>query len=378
MSGPPARPGPRGSIDTGALADADWRDLVGHVGAEVAVPLTDALDRIQSMMSSGRIGSAELAALRAAVDEARRVGMVAQQLARFAARRIRVAHEPTALTTMLREVLVQRSAEADAHGTALCEGRTMRPAEVLADPSLQFGLLNALVDWALRHARSEVRFDVSMPAWPAQARLSCDFAYGAADERDERFVPAESLDSLAWRLVQQIAHAMDLVIERRTVDDHRVVLTLQFPRTANEDMDGVSSIDLSDASGFAPSSMPLVGSHVLVVASRRELRLAVRDAIHHMGLVIDLVGSVQGAIDFCRDGLPHAIIVEGILQGEQLSGFRQAVRAEVPDFPFIEIVEEGDGHAMAETSPDQVARVGRAALDTALSSVLLYELSKRV
>ena len=32
----------------------------------------------------------------------------------------------------------------------------------------------------------------------------------------------------------------------------------------------------------------------------------------NMGLVVDFVNSVDEASDFCRDGLPHAIVIEAI------------------------------------------------------------------
>ena len=374
MSVRPSRQAEPGAQPAGP-AEIPWRDLVADIGADIASPLTDALELIHTMVSTGRIDADGLRALRHAVEGARQVGMTAQQLTRFASRRVRLSHERLQLTDMLRDVLQHRAREAETHGLALNKTRDMKNAEVLADASLLFSLLNTVVDWSLRHARDNIGFGIDIKTWPTHARLSCAFAFCAADERDDTR-PPESLDSLTWRLLEQIAQTMDLILARQ-IDDHRVTLTLEFPRTANESMEGASSVDLSDSSGFAPNSMPLVGSHVLVVASRREVRMQIRDAIHHMGLVIDLVSSVEEAVDFCRDGLPHAVIVEGILDGERLARLRTEIWAEVPDFAFVEIVEEGDGFEMSDAGTGHhVARVGRAALDTSLSSVLLFELSK--
>ena len=366
--------------DTGSTPDGSsdipWRELVGAVGADIAGPLSDALERINALITSGRIDRGGLRALRAAVEEARQVGMTAQQLARFASRRIRLSHERLQLTQLLKDVLQHREREAGARGLSLSAARIgkMKPAEVLADGSLLFSLLNTVVDWALRHAQSDLEFGIDMTTWPAHARLNCSFVFTNAPGDDDPTPPA-ALDSLTWRLLEQIAQTMDLVVTRR-IDERRVVLTLEFPRTANDSMEGVSSIDLSDDSSLAPNSMPLVGSHVLVVASRRAVRMQIRDALHHMGLVIDLVSSVEEAVDFCREALPHAIIVEGILESERLAQLRTEIWAEVPDFAFVEIVEEGDGFEMSDAGTGHVARVGRGAIDTSLSSVLLFELSK--
>ena len=48
----------------------------------------------------------------------------------------------------------------------------------------------------------------------------------------------------------------------------------------------------------------------------------------------------------------------------------------MPSFAFIQIVEEGQAFEMSDTGTGQIARVGRGAIDTALSAVLLFELSK--
>lgn len=353
-----------------------WRELLAAVGGDIAGPLTEALERIHAMSTSGRIDRDGLRALRSVVEEARQVGLTAQQLVRYASRRIRLSHERLQLTDLLKEVLRHREREAGARGLSLAGARfgKMKAAEVLADGSLLFSLLNTVVDWVLRHARSGLEFSVDMTTWPAHARMSCGFEFRGGDGA-EAAISEQTLDSLTWRLLEQIAKTMDLILARR-VEGDRVVLTMEFTRTANESMEGVSSVELSDGTATTPNSMPLVGSHVLIVASRRAVRMQIRDALHHMGLVIDLVSSVEEAIDFCRDALPHALIVEGILESERLAQLRTEIWAEVPSFAFIQIVEEGQAFEMSDTGTGQIARVGRGAIDTALSAVLLFELSK--
>ncbi len=60
-----------------------------------------------------------------------------------------------------------------------------------------------------------------------------------------------------------------------------------------------------------------------------------------MNLLMDFVGSVKEAADFCKEGLPHAVIVESAQLGERYAAFRAEILDEVPDFVFIEIVEDG-------------------------------------
>ena len=366
----------------GAHADpceADrWPELVSTIGSEIAGPLTAALERIHTLITTGRIDRAGLRALCAEVTSARQVSMSAQQLVRFSSGRLRQSHERLPLADTLKNVLTHRARETQARGIFLKP--VFKPSDVIVDASLLFSLLNTTLDWALACACSQIEFSVDIKTWPPHARLMCRFALRPADLPDDAAATeagAASRDSLTWRLLQQTAATMGLPMTRNDLHGE-ITLSFEFPRTANDEMEGVSTIELDDgfngASAF--NSKPLAGSHVLVVASRRDVRTQVRDAIRHMGLIVDLVSSVEEAADFCRDGLPHAIIVEGILSGERLSQLKNEISAEVPGFAFIEIVEEGNAFEMSGFSEASIARVRRGALLSALPSVLTFELSK--
>lgn len=368
---------PSPALAAAAIDGERWRDLVTTVGSEIAMPLTAALERIHALTTSGRIDKASLRALREEVECARRAGMIAQQLTRFASARLRQSHERLALADTLKAVLAHRGRETQARGIALAPA--LKPADVIVDASLLFSLLNTMLDWALALARSRIDLSVDMKAWPAHARLACHFAHRPPDEADDgTAVQADPrFDSLVWRLLEQTAWTMGLPLSR-TVNNGEVLLTIEFPRTAQETMEGLSTIELDRGFGPSGNSRPLAGSHVLVIASRREMRVRIRDAIRHMGLIVDLVSSIEEAADFCRDGLPHAIIVEGILSGERLKHLRAEILTEVPDFPFVEIIEEGASFAMSGFGGSTMGHVGREAIETALPSVLMFELSRSV
>ena len=104
--------------------------------------------------------------------------------------------------------------------------------------------------------------------------------------------------------------------------------------------------------------------------------MLIRDALRNMNLLIDFVNSVEEAANFCREGLPHAIIVESIQRGERFAAFRAEIVAEVPDFVFIEIVEEGNTFEMSGVGGATMARVGRDVIATSLPAALMFELSK--
>ena len=358
---------------------ARWHSLVAELGAEIAGPLTSALERIVALTTSGRIDRHGLRALREEVEKARQVGIEGQQLARLASGRVRQSHERVALPELLGGVLSHRARETQARGIAV-RLPASKPAEVLVDAPLLFSLLNTTLDWALDCARSTIELRIDIKAWPAHARLGCHFAHRPVDQLDDgAATPGEVslLDSIHWRLLQQTAQAMGLPLER-TIDAAGTTLTIEFPRTVNESMEGVSAVDLDD--GFAPSinTKPLAGSHVLVVSQRREVRLQVRDALRNMGLIVDYVSSVDEAVDFCRDGLPHAIVIEAILCGDRFDAMKQDIATEVPQFVFIEIAEDSQVFEMSGSgsTPAGMARVGRDAIAQSLPSALLFELSR--
>ena len=373
--------GPHPAARDGALGD-DQLDvarrlhaLLALIGAEVAGPLTAAMERINALTNTGRIDRNGLRALRDDGESARQAGMIGQQLTRFATGRLRQSHERLQLTDVLNSVLAHRGRETQARGISVKP--TLKPAEVIVDASLLFSLIDSAVDWALANAQSRIDFSIDIKPWPTHARLTCRFAHRPVDELADEGQARRpgALDSLTWRLVEQTAWTMGLIIERLD-EEHYSTLTLEFPRTASNELEGVSTLELND--GFAPSSnsQPLAGSHVLVVTSRRELRVQVRDAIRNMSLIVDYVNSVDEAVVFCSEGLPHAIVIEAIQSGERFAQFREEIAAEVPDFVFIEIIEEGTTFEMSGFSGSNVARVGRDALANSLPSALMFELSK--
>jgi hypothetical protein len=374
------RPMPREATPLSASEGVDgetdrWHDLVSQMGAEIAAPLTAALERINTLTSTGKIDRSGLRALREEVEAARQAGMIGQQLTRFASGRVRQSLERMQLADVLNGVIAHRARETSARGITVKP--SLKPADVIVDASLLFSVLNATVDWALANAQSEIAFSIDIKTWPTNARLTCHFAHRPVDDLADGVgaVAPRGLDSLTWRLLEQTAWTMGLLVDRKD-ETHLTTLTLEFPRTAHSTLEGVSSHEIDD--GFAPSanSQPLAGSHILVVSSRRELRAQIRDSLRNMSLIIDYVNTIDEAANFCRDGLPHAVIIESIQSGERFAQFREELNREVPEFVFIEIIEEGGTFEMSGFNGASIAKVGRDVLTSSLPSALMFELSK--
>jgi hypothetical protein len=289
-----------------------------------------------------------------------------------------------ALYQVMADVLAQCEPELAAQGLAV--RKSIKPAEVVADPALLSALLQAVMDWAGRHTRTTIDLRIDTKGWPEVARLSCCFGHVPADQADRAIAtttsaaPAdmmhvEALDCLWWRLVQQLAATMQLPLTRSdTAATTRV--TVEFPHTANETLKGASAFEIDTGIALSGDSRALMGSHVLVIAARRDVRTQVRQAVAHMGLLLDFVTSIESALEFCQQGLPHAIIYEATLGDLTFERLRRDIAQSGRSTAWIEITEQGEAFEVSSFGGVSMARVGRDAIATSLSSALMFELAK--
>jgi hypothetical protein len=360
---------------TAGAGDLHWREMIGQAGIEVALPLSSALERVTQLATTGTIDRAGLRALREEIERARRTGLVVQQLARFASGRIRQTPERLSLTQMLREVLVQRGREAGARNIAV--GQALSPAEVMADATVLHALLQALLDWTLDTAQSRIDLRIDVKAWPPNASLTCAFDHATQESATTAaaHMPPPAVDSMAWRLVEQIAWSLGLVVDRQ-VRGTETLLKLEFPATVTDQIEGVSVVELDQDFGVSENSRPLAGSHVLIMVGDREVRRLIKESIRPMGLLVDFVGSVDEAVEFCRDAMPHAIVYESVLVNERFRRLRANLLAEMPTFVFIEIAAEGNAFELSAGASRPRARLGRDSIAQSLPTALIYELSR--
>lgn len=366
-----------GEADNAPQAELQrWHELMAQVGRELAEPLTNALERVTTLTTTGRIDRAGLRTLREEIDRTRQTGIWCQQLARLASGRIRQSTERVHLTHTIQSVLGYRAREMQAKGLELRQ--SLLPVEIHVDASMLFGLLNALLDWCLHAAQGVVNLRVETRDWPMHASLSCQFRH---QPPDAPLAAAEQIlsrvNTMHWHLLEQTARTLGLSFDRQ-VDATSVALHLNFPHTVAPVIEGADTLEADSAHGFSDSvnSKPLAGSHVLVIAARRDLRLQVREALKSMGLVLDFVGSVREAAEFCHEGLPHAIVFEGALRSRTWDQLVSSIRSEVPEFVFIELAEGGRTFDISTISATGMARVGSDGIANALPSALVYELSR--
>ena len=358
----------------------DPHDLVAQIGSEVASLLSSALERVTALATTGKIDRDSLRALRDEVDLARRIGITGQQVSRFASGRVVVANERLNLTNLWREALRQRGREIEARGIEVRQ--VFAPAEVSSDATLLFSLMQTVLDWSFEHALSRIDLALDVRSWPAHARMVCSFAFQPADQVESGFTVLDSerkqtLETMSWRLLQQTAAILGLVLQRKD-DRGRTTLTLEFPDTLPPRVETPTLALESDQEDPALSgnSQPLAGRHVLVVANRREVRNTVREAVRHMGMMVDFVTSVDEMVEFCRASAPHAVVYESPLRSQRFERLRSELLAEVPNLAFIEITEQGRAFELFNVGGRQFASVGRDAIVQQLPSALTFEISR--
>lgn len=357
------------------LSHAQWAEIMQQLGAEIAGPLSAALERIHNLGVTGQIDRQGLRTLRESVAQAREAGIMGQQLARLASGQLRLARERLQLAQLLRGVLAQRSRDTQARGIQVRQA--LKPVEVLADGALMYSLFNALLDWTLTSTHSSIDLRLDLTPWPAKPRLVCRFAHRSLDAPAEARTSPSALNSLAWRLVEQTALTLG-VLPLREDQAGFTTLTLEFPPGMSEESGAAAAEAALADPELAPSGKPkpLAGSHLLIISPRHELRSQLQEAVRHMGLIIDMVDSSEEALRFCAEGLPHAILFESAQRGPGFEMLLAELRREVPHFSLIEVLDEDHQTQLSTATADGLARIARRHVADALPSVLLFELSK--
>lgn len=373
LGSPPSSRGGGEPLAAAPSTRLHWEELFDELSASVAGRLTPALERIQALAATGRISRQDLRALREEVEGARQASVIGQQLVRIASGQARQARERVNLANVVGGTLARRGHEADQRG--LHVSRILAPVEVTVDPALLTSLVDTMLDWAFSRAHSAIELRTEAKLISGQADLTCTFAERSAARRHDGGAVGPMNDSLVWHLLEQTATVMGARLQRSRTPT-QTVLTIEFPRAGGPEAHGPRPHAPREAKSVPGVGKALAGHHVLVLAARNDLRSQIREAIRAMGLIVDFVESVDEASAFCAEGLPHAIVFDATLQGEQFDRLRDQIRTEAPDLSFIEIVERDDRFEVLSRSGGVAARVGRVALATALPSALTLELCK--
>ena len=356
----------------------DPQALITQLGSEVATLLSSALERVAVLNTTGRIDRDNLAALHAEIDLARRAGIMGQQVVRLSQGDVPLSHERLDLAALLREALRQRSREIDTQGIEVQQEFT--GALVMSDATLLFSLLQTMLDWAFEHAVSRIDIKLEVKNRPAHAVLTLKFAHQPAHTIDNAVMPmadaqTPELNTMSWRLLQQTAAVLGLMLDR---DDPpgKTELQLEFPETLAPRIKPSGTTDFQEAVSPTLSLNLLAGSHVLVLAARREVRNVVREALRPLSLVLDFAGTVDEVQAQCAEAMPDAVVYEASLGGQRFERVRSELLAVSPRLAFVQIAEQGKAVQVLNQGGRQFTSVGRDAIIESLPEALKFELAR--
>ncbi len=321
----------------GAAAGPWLRDLAASTGAEISVPLSAAVQRLQALAAAEVVDLTWLVELYRDIDRARRVGINAQQLNRLE-RGVQLHPERIGVAAMLREALAQREREL---GGAVRLAAPSPEVEwmVVADAALLHALVHALFDWGLEHACSVVELQLGSAVDTNGVQglsLSCYFAHAVPlapmPAHSEVVVPASALDTVSWRLLQRCAGALGLGWKREdTPFDVHLMLHFGQPAAAND----------PPAEPEPPLEAIRQGRRqVLAWVMAPALRVQVLRGLAGEDTVIDFVGSLADVRRCCAAAMPHVLLYEAASACADLAQLRAQI---VADWPGLVTLEIGDG-----------------------------------
>ncbi len=347
--------------------------LPGIIGAQLSSAVSTMQDVMQEFTRTRHMSRVHMQALTRAMDAAQKVAMQSQQISRLAGGRLRQSHERLELGQMVHAALDDRTRFFQSSGIEVY--RQIRPVEVIVDPGLLHGLIEAAVDWAAEQGhRIVVSLDIKN--WPEHAVLVLKANDTVASRSTQELRPDQ--DSLCWHLMIQIAQTMGVMVDRAPAPDGAIVM-IEFPRTVKQ-LEGLTAIEVDGGgdSSMHSESKPLAGHRVLLVTADDRLRQDIKTICLSMGLIMDSTPTTLQAIRFCELDQPHLIVIDEALRDYRFEELRQdLVRTDV-NFPFIEIASESNTFELASWMSDSITRVSRDVLKAQLPSVLVLELAKGI
>lgn len=342
-------------------------EVVTRLAAAVAVPLTHALERVSEAAATGRMDRDGLRALHAEIDAARRAGLIGQQISRFMAGQAQASVERVALRDVLEMVLSEHASGGQSSPTGQLP--QLQTVNVMGDTSLVHTVLRIAAEWAAAHTASAIDWGLDLQPFPARARVWCSFrpsAGAAATLAGDEDPGNESLDWLVLRFASRAAG----VQIGRTMLGGQCRLMLEFPHPIDEQLlaDPVPApVARSSVNTAAPThAYVAAGSQVLVLASRRDLRHAVRDALRGQDLFIDYAADVSSAREHCVDAMPQVLIFETGLEGDAMESLRELLMRRQPGLVQIEIAPIGN----EVRSDGNLLRVGEDGMAQTLPGLL--------
>lgn len=366
----PSSPEPPAHDEHGLETMADGPslvDVVARLAAEVAGPLTEALERVNQITSLGRIDRQGLAQLTRAIEDARRAGLMGQRIARMAGGQARPGIERVDLGGLLQDALNQLTVRA-APGAPGHRVKAAR-AQVMGDASLLHTVVDAAASWAQELARGHIEWTLEADPWPPTASLHCRFT--RPEPAEDAATQADARDSLNWLMLGHATQLAGVAVSHSSLGQ-RQLLTLKFRHLSNqEDGEVAAGHDLLLNSRSGTRAL-LTGCQILVLTTQRDWRQRVRDALRGQEVFVDHVPTVAAAEHYCDDGAPQVLVYESAFDGDALRRLRQRLGQQAQPAALVELVP--DSHECHAAGRE--LRLGMDALASSLAPALVMALAR--
>lgn len=341
-------------------------ELAEVIGASLAAPVT----RLRTLLAEVRLdrswSDGRLAALEQAVEETHRIGLQSQHLARLLGGKLRQSHEKLALHRVVLDLLAQRQASATAAGVVMRQH--VKPVEVIVDPGLLVGLLEALVDWALQ-AGDELLVKLEMKNWPEHGLLTV-----RAVGRDR-----PDADNLDWQVVARTAEMMGVLLTRDLTQAHAQA-TLEFPRTVRE-LSGLTALDTErevgpDSVRIDSQTSQLLGLRVLLVTDDRRVERDVVAVCERMNMRLETAINPRQALGLSELSQPELVIMDETLRDDAFDAHLERLMREREHFHVVEVTAPGSGFEISSWEVTSMSRIGRDNIRDQLKTVLSLEFGR--
>ncbi len=368
----------KGGVASVSAGDAPARpqlpgvaDVAAALGRDLADPIGAMRVTLQNVRERNEFGEAHLAQLDEAVAQAHRISVCSQQIARLAAGRLRQSHEKLALHAVLAEVVESRQAAWFSHGIDVRP--LVKPVEVIVDPSLLVGLLEAALDWAAGQGL-RIGLKLEVKNWPEHGLLALSI---------ERRADAPDPDNLWWLLLVQTADAMNVLVNR-VAEGGRLRAELEFPRTVGR-LSALSAMDVDDnvRLGSSPwqvdSQSPQGGAsnRVLLITADPAVQREVTDICKLMDLKVFCTPTTEHAQRVTELSRPRMILLDESLHDDAFKRWRQELSDSEAPIPMLEITDDANSAFMVSGwDSDNLSSIGRDVLGKKLMDAITSELKR--
>jgi hypothetical protein len=345
-------------------------DLTRALGQGVSDDLALLEDGLVALMRKGQLPVRVIQDMVRAIVEVRHQVKLAQQAGRVMAGRLRQSHEQVSIKAVLEAAIKERQVAMTAAGVSM--NLKLKPVEVLVDPGMLVGLIDASLDWAQSQGNM-ISVSLGLKNWPKNGILTFEVRQAVMDRTVKQH---DQEQTVAWHLLRATAYAMGVGLDHSQTGSSEL-LRMEFSRTVNE-VAGLSLVEIDSGPDSGHSDAQMAGMRLLLIAEDLKLVTEVKQVARNMGLILDVVPNSRRAEKFCELELPHLILLDERKKDSFFDDLRDDILRQNSFFPFVEISGDAQTFEMSGWEAESVSRLGIGSIKSYLPQILTFELARAI